>query len=305
MTVLNATNAKLAFEPITTLEELPRATQKRVEAGEIDLDEALDRRNQQMERVLLEEAMAEAAPRDDVAGHASIRSHMNHWMTILESSFMEHVLGDRRTYVRRSMGFALMFSAAKGFARTLQSSASGTSWYNDGIYRARVLRDFGMSCYDQDTEAGQKAMAGAADWICDRLAPLDREIDPVELAKILDVDTELARARIEHEQTFIKDTLRGALEGFLDGARYDDVQQPIAGEFDETTARYAATSAANAIRNKTLKDLQWVKEKRVSALLQGRGGKYAMQLEADQKQLEICIEFIEAAFKQHELEMYD
>lgn len=305
MTVLNACNAKLNFEPITTFEELPRATQKRVEAGDIDLDEAIDRRNAQMERALLQEAMAEAAPRDDVAGYGTIRSHMNQWMTILEESFMSHVLGDRRTYVRRSMGFALMFSAAKNFTRTLQTASEGTSWYNDGIYRARVVRDFGMSCYDQDTEAGQKALENGATWICDRLAPLDREIDPVELAKILEIDTELARKRIEHEQTFIKDTLRGALEGFLDGARYDDVQQPVAGEFDETTARYAATSAANAIRNKVLKDITWIKEKRVTALLQGRGGKYAMQLEADQKQLEMSLEFIEAAFKQHELDMYE
>lgn len=305
MTVLNATNAKLAFEPITTLEELPRATQKRVEEGEIDLDEALDRRNRQMERVLLEEAMAEAAPKADVGGHGTIRSHMNQWMNVLENSFMDHVLGDRRTYVRRSMGFALMFSAAKGFARTLQQNAPGTSWYNDGIYRARVLRDFGMSCYDQDTEAGIKAMAGTTNWICDRLAPLDREVDPVELAKILEIDEKLARERIEHEQTFIKDTLRGALEGFLDGARYDDVQQPVAGEFDETTARYAATAAANAIRNKVRKDIAFVKEQRVTGLLQGRGSKFMMQKEADQKQLEICLEFIEAAFDQHGLEMYE
>ena len=200
----------------------------------------------------------------------SVEAHLDRWDAMVRDEILADVHGDRHTHAHESFAFGYLKAAANQFVYG-SGLSDGSSAQQDVWYQATLIRNYALAHYQMDdSEASMKRFAGAINWNLKKHCPEDRVID-INILKeeFPEMDDDELNGMVAEHQKEIMESLRPRLEGFLSGARYDDIPNRIASEWDERTALTAIKNATGSLLSFFEREITKCKKGKFNAVMKG------------------------------------
>ena len=194
------------------------------------------------------------SPISDGDEHVSMFTHLKRLDDAFKDVVLMHLVGSQRTFIWEAAGKGYLAAACNQFVYA-ESFLNKEELRNNILFNAQHVRNFGLAYFGYaDDSKAEERFGKYIIKLLDKYASISENATAEELLEIWNdapegesLTLKDAEDFIAEQRTYMSEQLRPRLHGFLDGARFDDLQDRTPGEWDERSATIAIRSAAHYV----------------------------------------------------------